>query len=341
MTTPKTAKRPPGHDSGYKHLYSHAAMVRDLLCGFVPGDWVHALDFDTLEHCSGSYVTDDLRERADDLIWRVRWGANWLYIYLLLEFQSTIDDWMAVRIQTYLGLLYQDLIRANTLSANALLPPVLPIVLYNGARPWTAATTLETLIEPAPAVLDQYRPQQSYLLIDEQGLARSANLPERNLSSALFRLEASRTPEEARQLLHALADWLNTPEQTDLRRAFAVWIGRVFLPKRMPGAKLPPLNDLMEAQAMLEEEDFIPWTEQWRRDGLAQGLEQGRREAARQLLKRLARHRFGTAITEHSDPLLERITDPEHLEALGEQLLISATGEQWLEALELKVPGSL
>jgi predicted transposase YdaD len=130
--TPGT--RVPGHDPCYKLLYGHAAMVRDLLKGFMTGPWVRELDLDTLEKCSGSYVSDDLRDRADDLIWRVRWGPNWLYIYLLLEFQSTIDTWMAVRIQTYIGLLYQDLIRAEDLTEAHRLPPVLPIVLYNGVK---------------------------------------------------------------------------------------------------------------------------------------------------------------------------------------------------------------
>ncbi|WP_050984771.1 Rpn family recombination-promoting nuclease/putative transposase [Thiorhodococcus drewsii] len=97
-------------------------MVRDLLRGFVPGDWVQGLDLTTLERCSGSYVTDDLRDRADDLVWRLRWGSDWLYLYLLLEFQSTVDPWMALRIQTYIGLLYQDLIRADQLSAAGRLP---------------------------------------------------------------------------------------------------------------------------------------------------------------------------------------------------------------------------
>ena len=92
------------HDHSYKLLFSHPEMVRDLLTGFVKEAWVEQLDFSTLEKVSGSYVTEDLRDREDDIIWRVRWGDDWLYVYLLLEFQSSEDKHMAVRIMTYQGL---------------------------------------------------------------------------------------------------------------------------------------------------------------------------------------------------------------------------------------------
>ncbi len=325
------SKRQPTHDSGYKLLFAHAAMVRDLLRGFVPGDWVQVLDLTTLERCSGSYVTDDLRDRADDLVWRLRWGDDWLYVYILLEFQSTIDPWMAVRIQTYLGLLYQDLIRAEQLSAAGRLPPVLPIVLYNGAQVWNAAETLEPLIEPAPPVLAAYRPRQGYLLLDERRLAKAKRQPTRNLSAALFRLEASRGSGEAMAIVRALIDWLQDPAQTSLRRAFA---------KRLPGIHFPPLTDLMEVYHMLAE-NLEAWTDQWEQQGLERGrelgleqglergLEQGR-EAARHILIRQVRRRFGPAIAEQSAPLLARIIDLQQLEELGDQLLLSSNGEEWL-----------
>ncbi|WPL15270.1 putative transposase [Thiorhodovibrio winogradskyi] len=321
-------RREPSHDSGYKLLYGHAAMVRDLLTGFVPGDWVHRLDLSTLERCSGSYVTDDLRDRADDLIWRLRWGQDWLYLYLLLEFQSTIDPWMAVRIQTYLGLLYQDLIRAEQLSANGRLPPVLPIVLYNGSQVWNAAQTLEPLIERAPPGLNEYRPRQAYLLLDEQRLAQAEQAPTRNLSAALFRLEASRSAEDALAILHALVDWLKEPEQSSLRRAFAVWFARVFLPKRLPGVSVTPMTDLSEVYHMLAD-NVEPWTEQWKQQGLEQG-----REATRHLLTRQARRRFSPEIAEQSQPLLAQISDLDQLEELGDQLLLSPDGDAWLAQLK-------
>jgi predicted transposase YdaD len=96
-------------DPSYKTLFSAPEVVRDLILGFIPDEWLHSLDYQTLERVSGSYITDDLRDRADDIVWRVKVSEDWVYLYLLIEFQSTVDPWMAVRVMTYVGLLYQDL----------------------------------------------------------------------------------------------------------------------------------------------------------------------------------------------------------------------------------------
>lgn len=117
------------HDGGYKLLFSHARMIADLIRGFVNEDWVAELDFSTLEKVGGSYTSDDRRHRENDSVWRLRRGkGEWVYVYILLEFQSTVDPYMSVRIMTYVGLLYQDLIRSKVLKPGSRLPPVLPIV---------------------------------------------------------------------------------------------------------------------------------------------------------------------------------------------------------------------
>ena len=43
---------------------------------------------------------------------------------------------MAVRLLAYVGLLYQDLIRARQFAPEGRLPPVVPVVLYNGRPRW-------------------------------------------------------------------------------------------------------------------------------------------------------------------------------------------------------------
>ena len=143
------------HDNGYKRLFSHPEMVADLLRGFVREDWVRDLDFSTLERVSGGYVTPKLRSRESDVVWRVRWkGGDWLYVYLLMEFQSTVDPFMALRMMVYLGLLYQDLLQQRQLTRSGKLPPVLPLVLYNGPGPWGAVRELAELIEMVPGGLE-------------------------------------------------------------------------------------------------------------------------------------------------------------------------------------------
>ena len=106
-------------DASYKTLFAAPEVVRDLILGFIPDEWLHGLDYATLERVSGSYITDDLRDRADDIVWRVKVGGEWVYLYILIEFQSTVDAWMAVRIMTYVGLLYQDLIQQKQVFTQA------------------------------------------------------------------------------------------------------------------------------------------------------------------------------------------------------------------------------
>ena len=131
---------------------------RDLLDGFVSGDWVAELDLSTLERWPASQVGDTLREHHQDRVWRVRYRHRWLYVLVHLEFQSTVDRTMpapeclcrgAVRVLAYSALLYQDLLRASAEP----LPPVLPVVLHHGPGRWTAATEVSELAAPSGAFL--------------------------------------------------------------------------------------------------------------------------------------------------------------------------------------------
>lgn len=246
-------------------------MVRDLLTEFVQEAWVNQLDLDSLEKVSGSYVSDDLRDREDDIIWRVRWGEGWLYVYLLIEFQRTVDRYMAVRVMAYEALLYQDLIRQKAFTPAGKLPPVLPIVLYNGDQRWTAAQNVADLVEPIPAGLSHYRPSLPYLLLDEAEICQNEDHLEetRNLVGALFQLEHGQDLAQWEAVLKRLGEWLQAPEHASLRRAFTVWVTRVLIPSRWPGFdpdEISVLQDLQEVHAMLAER-IKEWPERFKQEG--------------------------------------------------------------------------
>lgn len=307
-------------------------MVADLLRGFVREPWVKQLDFSTLERINASYVSDDLQSRESDLVWRVRYGDGdrWLYVYLLLELQSSVDPFMAVRMLTYLGLFYQDCLRQGLLTAAGLLPPVLPLVLYNGKRRWRAARDVSELIEEIPGGWDAYQPRLRYALIDEGALSETELSSLRNLVATLIRLEKSRDLEAVREALAALSGWLNELRDPELKRAWSLWIRQVFLSANPSGTTLSELADFQEVKVMLAEKvkDWaVELREEGRGVGRQEGLEEGRREGIQQsvlalrarVFQKLA-ERFGFPSSEATRRKVEALGSVEALADLIAQI---------------------
>jgi predicted transposase/invertase (TIGR01784 family) len=284
------------HDVGYKSLFSHPEMVEDLLRGFVHEDWVRDLDFSTLEKVPGNYVTPKRSTRESDVVWRLRWkGNSVLYVYLLMEFQSTVDPSMALRMMVYLGLFYQDLLKRGETTSSGKLPPVLPLVLYNGYAPWGAAREISELIEEVPGGLERYRPRLRYCLLDEMRMADSELASLRNLAAAMIRLEKSRGTKAMEPVLEAASEWLRERGLEELRKSFTEWVLKVLLPSRIRGIRFPEDLDLEEVKAMLAESG-LSWSDQWMQEGVEKGRQQERQDAlskARGVLLRDLERRFG------------------------------------------------
>ena len=258
-------------------------------------EWVQGLDTESLERVNGSYVSDNIRDRHDDIVWRVKWGREWLYVYIVIEFQSTIDIYMPLRVLVYVGLLYQDLIREKKLSPSGKLPPVLPVVLYNGKPRWTGPVEMSDLMEFVPGGLSRYCPRFTFLLLDEGAYADETLKPLKNVVSALFRLENSWDPEVIMEIVSSLLKWLSVPEQASLRRAFTVWFNRVFFASRRRANKKesPEFHELTEVHAMLAE-TVAEWKEEWKREGLKEGREEGRKQWGVSILLKYLEFKFGT-----------------------------------------------
>jgi Putative transposase, YhgA-like len=227
------------HDSAYKNIYAQPELIRDLLLGFVPQHLVQLLDMSDLSHfekISCAYITDDLRPRDGDMVWRVRMKPtvglavelpSWAYVYVLSEFQSKNDPAMAVRILTYTGLLYQDLIKGGHCKADDL-PCVFPIVIYNGQAPWTAKHELKQLRPHTPKSLERYQSQAYYFVLD-QGRLDASELGSDNAVAGMARIEFSPTPRVFERQASEQLQLLERYGNLELKRAFLVWLKRCVL----------------------------------------------------------------------------------------------------------------
>ena len=162
MTQKNTTPQIP-HDPLYKQFFSYPQMVESLLRDFVPEEFVKDLNFSTLKRCFNTYVTKNMREKRNDTVWRIRWkGDKGLYMALILEFQSSPDPLMALRMLTYSGLLLTDIAKEQGPSKG--LPAVFPVVIYNGKKPWKTPLGVTPMYAPMPPRSEFYCPHLNYFL---------------------------------------------------------------------------------------------------------------------------------------------------------------------------------
>lgn len=105
------------HDTGYKELFSYPEFVQQLIEGFAPAEIAQLMDFSTLKSHSGHYITPLFEEKIEDVVWSV--NVNWqgatqeVYLYILLEFQSSVDRTMPVRLLHYTACFYSELLTSS------------------------------------------------------------------------------------------------------------------------------------------------------------------------------------------------------------------------------------
>ena len=165
-------------------------------------------------------------------------------------------------------------VRPGVLREHGALPPVLPIVIYNGRGPWTAPTDVADLLAATEAALAPYQPSQRYFLLDE-ARTRPAELPPGNLVSALVALETTRDRQEIERHLRTLIDLLAGQDDDELRRAFSAWTRQALMPAPFRATETEPLAQLEEVRTMLAET-----VREWTKDWVAQGREEGREEGS-------------------------------------------------------------
>jgi hypothetical protein len=215
-----------------------------------------------------------------------------IYLYLLIEFQSESDGWMAVRTQVYQGLLWQQVIDEQELKAGAQLPPLLLLVLYNGERRWTAATETSELIALSPdSALWPWQPQVRYYLLDMGAFPKDELARRASLVALLFRLEQGHSPEEVQGLLDEVIGWFRQHEGHErLQGLFTEFVRGAFARR---GVELAGHESLSEMKTMLAAR-FEAWREQWLAEGEARGKTKGKAEGKAEALVCLLAERFGT-----------------------------------------------
>ena len=345
------------HDAAHKHIHSLPEVAADLLRLVAP-EWAHELDFTTLEDRSSEFLDDDHRKRIGDQVASVRLRRGRLangerpYVLVLTEFQSEVDAGMAQRIREYTGMLLDRVVRSGAQERDGGLPRVLPVVVYNGGGPWTAAGR-ESDWAPLPSegmrrALAPLQPQ-AYRLLSAGGPLTSGappaeDWPLENRVSATVRLQRAETGGLGRQLREEARRFPGGANRA-FRRALHAWARALWTDKTNGTPGFPTFEEFErtgeEAMPTIAELNWDRWEAGLRAEGKEQGIRQGIRQGVQQGIRqgqmmeraRLGRQaslRFGARTGERLLPLMEELASGEALDQVGDWIIECGSGEELL-----------
>ena len=174
-------------DPFFKSFFNEKDIVKSLLEYYVPSEIHRDVVCSSLELFPSERVTDKYRLRFEDMVWKAQWKDSTCFFFIAMEFQSSVSVAMPLRIACYSTLLLQDLVDAGANINN--IPPIFPIVVYNGKEKWTAPTSLQELRPRMSPVLQYYQTQQNYFLIDIKHIPEKDIVNNNCIASDFFRLD--------------------------------------------------------------------------------------------------------------------------------------------------------
>lgn len=280
------------HDSGYKYLFSSKEIFCQLLNRFVDHPEFRSVTPDQLELFEHSFVSDTFSRRESDCIYKItlppqgssqsadrgqtseqsqptgdgKPTGDWkpagdrkpsgreLYIYVLLEFQSTQDKSIPIRMLLYL-LQFYDLLLRN--SQRGKLPAVFPLLLYNGRVRWKVAGNVNELIEPM--LPEPYIPSFTYYVIDERNISKERLKRVKGAAAAIMLSEQLKL-KDRKQIDRALRDIVEllTEEQTEVKRMVLGWLMGVLLaPLGVGEQELEEMKERLKERLVEEPEMLV------------------------------------------------------------------------------------
>ena len=158
------------HDKYFYRVFSNEQDAASLLRTCVPAPLADTLKWSTLTHQSGRFVADDWRGKEADLLFSVqREGTETpVLVYVLLEHQSTPDQWLRLRLLGYCVQVWQRWRRQH--ESEERLPLIVPLVFYQGAQRWGYEREFADLVTDA-APEWRWVPRFEHLLIDQTEMA--------------------------------------------------------------------------------------------------------------------------------------------------------------------------
>lgn len=274
------------HNNWFMRIFSYPVVVKDLLLSFVHEDFVKDLEFASLKKLNPDFFPASGKSRHADVIYEITSQGQTSYIYLFIEFQSTVDWFMPLRMARYALEFYDELRRSGK---QKFLNPSFAILLYNGEPIWNAPEKLSDLFLDS-SIPKEFLPEFRYYKIAINEIPKRDLLRLRNAVSAVFYIENTNPSEINKnydELVYILREVIKETCGVEIIQQI---MNRIFEIYRLPqnSKTIASIEDIMEVKNMLETKTKI-WEkeilEKGREEGIKKGIDIGLEKAAINMIK--------------------------------------------------------
>ena len=273
------------HDRGYKSLLASEEIFLELLRSFVDMGWVSQIDPEAIIRIDKSYILQDFSEKEADLVYRLKIKGQDVIFYLLMELQSSVNFQMSYRLLLYMVEIWRDVLK-NIPSEEAArkefkLPPIIPILLYNGRDKWTACRSFkETLAEAE--LFKEFVVDFKYILIDVNRYDKKTLMDLANLIGTVFLIDQSKDFKDYMNRLLEIGPILRKFD-TKSFQLFASWL-KMILSVKLPDEAKQKIIKILDESKPEEAEKMVTNIEKIIENLYEEGLMAGKIEVAKNLL---------------------------------------------------------
>lgn len=196
------------HDKSYKDLYSNKEVFLDLVKGMLKAPWAKDLQAEDLILVNKSYIASDYEEKESDIVYRAKIGETEVVFYVLLEFQSSLDYRMPLRLFFYISEILREYAKNaehKPYDKEIKIPAVVPLVLYNGKSLWDVPTRFKDIICNGDMFGDSIIDFRYDVFDVNNKYTKEELIKNKRITSAIFLLDQKIDPEEFLERIKAIA----------------------------------------------------------------------------------------------------------------------------------------
>jgi len=278
-------------------------------------DIQRTIDLDSLRLENVSYVDDNLRKHFADLVFSLMLKGEELpsaRVYLLFEHKSAPEPLVGMQILRYMALQWKELYDQQLIVGK--LPPILPIVIYQGQDNWKPRISFHDLVEMPSDSFKAYIPDFAFAFFSVRGLDAQTvqeNVIFRFYVEMIKSLDSPQIKEMLPRLVQGFVQALGSHTATEYVEIFFKYLTKasgVLVQEDFQKA----LSYLPEGGEKIMDTLADQWMEQGKNEGRTEGIVLGKLENSREMLLEAISEKFGTI----SADLVRRINSVESHETL-------------------------